>query len=96
MFYDLQQEIKATFSNKLSDVSGMNVMESLTDTITSFNPINNCNRFLILATFLVVFAVITLLALKCFLASFHKTMRQHKREKAVFTVWLYNLTVTIA
>lgn len=71
----------------------MNVIESLTDAIALFNPINHFNRFLILEPFffLVVFAVMTLLALKCFLASLRKTMRQRESEKAAFTVWLYNL-----
>lgn len=67
MICDLQQEIKKTFLSELPDVSGMDVLESLADTVASFNPMNHFNRFLILVIVILVFAVIILLAFKCIL-----------------------------
>lgn len=45
MIYDLQQESKNFL--KLPDMTRMDVMESLADTITSFNPVHHFNRFLV-------------------------------------------------
>lgn len=58
----------------LPDVFGVHVIESLADTITLFNPVNYFNRFLILMLAILVFAVITLLALKSILTFIPKTL----------------------
>lgn len=54
MIYDLQQGIKETFSIKLPDVSGMDAVESLIDTIASFNPMNHFDKIFILALVMLV------------------------------------------
>lgn len=68
MIYGLQKEIKETFSERLSDVTGMDVMKSLTDTLASFNPAHHLNKFLVLAIAILLPAIITLSALKYILA----------------------------
>lgn len=70
----------------MPDVFGIDVMESLTDTIALVNPMNDFNRFLVLMIAMLVFAVIILLALKYILTYLHKTPRKHEIEKAAFTV----------
>lgn len=64
-------------------------MASLTDTIASFNPMNHFNRFPILLIVILVWTMISLLALKHILVWLHKNVKQHGREKKtdVFTVW---------
>lgn len=84
------QKSHKAFKNSESSSKGMNAMESLADTIASFNPVNTFNKFLILVIIILVFTVIVLLAFEYILTYVHKTMRQHKREKAVFTTWLHN------
>lgn len=61
---------------------------SLADTISSFNPMNHFNRFLILVIVILVWTMISLLALKHILVRLHKNVKQHDREKKmdVFTV----------
>lgn len=61
---------------------------SLADTIASFDPMNHFNRFLILVIVILVWTVISLLALKNVLVGLHKNVKQHDREKKtdVFTV----------
>lgn len=66
-------------------------MESLADTIASFNPVNHFDKFLILVIAILVFAVIIFLAFRYILTYRYMTVRQPKRERAVFTVWLHNL-----
>lgn len=52
-------------------------------TVTKFN------RFLILAILILVFAKLTLLALKCILAYLHKTVKQHDKEKGLCSLCDY-------
>lgn len=57
----------------------VDAVDSLADTLASFNPMHHFNRFLIPAIVTVVFAIITLLAWKCILAYLCKTVQQHAR-----------------
>lgn len=91
MIYNLPEEIKKTFTKKLPDITGMDVMGSLTDRLDLFNPIQYFNRFFVLVIVILVLAVVNLLALKCSLAYLHNIVKQNKREKALFTVRLHNL-----
>ena len=45
----------------------MDVIEHLVDVVTSFHPMAHCDKFLTLMIFIILFVVITLLALKCML-----------------------------
>lgn len=74
MIDDLQQEIKETYSIELTDVSGMDVMESISDHLASFNPVLHFNRFFILTIFIPVFTIIILLDQKCILAYLPKNV----------------------
>jgi hypothetical protein len=48
--YDLQQEIEEIFTKRLlSDMTGIDVRESIADTLASFNPMHHFNRVLVLA-----------------------------------------------
>lgn len=91
MVFNLQKKIKETFAKKILDMTGMDIMENLADTIASFNPTNHFNRFLILAAIALVLAIVILLALKCALVYLRKIIRQIDREKAIFAISLHNL-----
>ena len=72
MIYDLQQEVMETFSKKLPEITGMDVIEHLAHIIASFN-LNHFDKVLALVIFLIIlFVVIILLALKCMLIYLHK------------------------
>lgn len=90
MLYDLQQKFKETFPSKLTDVSVMDLMKCIANTLASFNLMHHLNRFLSLVIVMLVFVVIILLALKCIMAYLHNTMRQHDREKAIIALWQHN------
>lgn len=69
----------------------MDVIECLADVVASFDTMNHFDKLLALVIFIILLVVITLLALKCMLIYFHKTVRQLDRQKATFTVQLHNL-----
>lgn len=47
MIYDLQQEIKEIFSKMFTDMTGIDFMESISDTLASFN-LAYKNKFIVL------------------------------------------------
>ena len=65
-------------------------MESLTDTIASFNPVDHFNRTLIVAGVALVLSIIALFVLKCVFGLFTKDCKTN-RKKAVYTMRLCNL-----
>lgn len=89
MIYDLQQEIIETFSKKLPEITGMDVMEHLTDGVASLNPMNHFDIFLAFMIFLI--PMMSLLDLKCMLIHLDKTITQLDRQKSIFTIQLHNL-----
>jgi hypothetical protein len=52
----------------------MDVIEHLVDVVTSFHPMAHCDKFLTLMIFIILFVVITLLALKCMLIYLQKNL----------------------
>ena len=66
-------------------------MESLRDTIASFNSSNCSDAFLIPVIVMVISAIIILLAVGCILTFMHENIRQHERGEAVFSVQLQKL-----
>ena len=73
MSYDLQQETLEAFSTKLPKITGMDIIDHLVD-VTSSHPMNHLDKFLALVTFIILFVVITLLALKCMPIYLHKML----------------------
>ena len=55
MIYDLQQEVMETFSKKLLEITGMDVIQCLTDAVASIDPMNHFNKFLPLVIFITLY-----------------------------------------
>lgn len=73
------------FSKSLPEMTEVNVMESSADILAFFNLVHHLNRFLGLATAILVFLLIALLAPLC------KIVKQHDRENTVFTGRMHDL-----
>ena len=69
------------FYKKLPDMTGMDFMESLIDTIISFNLLNNFNRILTVTGVVHILSIIALHVLKCALAYLCKNVSQIDRKK---------------
>lgn len=84
MFYDLKKEIGETFTKTLPDMTGMDSMESLADTIAPFNAMNHFNRTLNVAGAVLVLAIAGLLVLKCVLTYLCKIVRQREKNTRIY------------